>query len=51
MDLNMRDGEEWGDLVERDHLKDAGVDVRMILKWISIRGMGRNGVTWWKETT
>ena len=24
----------WGDLTERDHLKDKGVDVRIILKLI-----------------
>jgi len=24
----------WGDLMERDHLKDLGVDERIILKWI-----------------
>jgi hypothetical protein len=24
----------WGDLSERDHLEELGVDVRMILKWI-----------------
>jgi hypothetical protein len=24
----------WGDLREGDHLKDQGVDGRMILKWI-----------------
>jgi len=24
----------WGNLRERDHLGDPGVDVRIILKWI-----------------
>jgi hypothetical protein len=24
----------WGDLKERDHLGDLGVDERIILKWI-----------------
>jgi hypothetical protein len=24
----------WGDLRERDHLGDIGVDVRILLKWI-----------------
>jgi hypothetical protein len=24
----------WGNLTERDHLEDLGVDRKMILKWI-----------------
>jgi hypothetical protein len=24
----------WGDVSEGDHLEDAGIDVRIILKWI-----------------
>jgi hypothetical protein len=24
----------WGNLKERDHLKDPGVDVRIIVRWI-----------------
>jgi hypothetical protein len=24
----------WGDLMERDHLEDLGVDKRLVLKWI-----------------
>jgi hypothetical protein len=30
----------WGDLRERDHLQDLGIDGRIILKWISNVGMG-----------
>jgi len=24
----------WGSLRQRDHLEDAGIDVRIILRWI-----------------
>jgi len=27
-------GFRWGNLRERDHLEDAGIDGRMILRWI-----------------
>jgi hypothetical protein len=30
----MRTGFWWGDLMEREQLKDLGVDGRIILKWI-----------------
>ena len=30
----MYTGFSWGDLMERDHLGDAGVDGRIILRWI-----------------
>ena len=36
----------WGNLRERDHLGDPGVDERIILKWISRSGMG--GMNWIK---
>ena len=35
----MYTGFGWGNLKEREHLKDAGVDGRIILKWISGSGM------------
>jgi hypothetical protein len=28
----------WGNLRERDHLKDPNVDGRMILKWVFVLG-------------
>jgi hypothetical protein len=28
----------WGNLRERDHLKDAGIDGRIILRWIFREG-------------
>jgi len=30
----------WGNLRERDHLKDPGVDGRIISRWIARRGDG-----------
>ena len=30
----MHTGFWWGDLKERDHLEDLGVDRRIVLKWI-----------------
>jgi len=33
----------WGNLRERDHLEDAGIDGKMILRWIFRKW---DGVTW-----
>ena len=38
----------WGNLRERDHLGDPGVDERMILKWIAGSGIGGGGMNWIK---
>jgi hypothetical protein len=34
----------WGDLRERDHFEELGVDDRIILKWILKKWDGRNGL-------
>jgi hypothetical protein len=34
----------WGNLSERDHLEDLGVNVRITLRWISGSGLGRHGL-------
>jgi hypothetical protein len=38
----------WGDLTERDHLEDLGVDERVILRWIFKKwdGEARTGLIW-----
>jgi hypothetical protein len=38
----------WEELRERDHLEDLGVDVRIILKWISkkLNGLAWTGLIW-----
>jgi len=34
----------WGDLRERDHLQDLGIDWRKILKWIYVSWMRNHGL-------
>jgi len=34
----------WGNVRERDNLEDLGVDGRMILRWISRKWNGGNGL-------
>jgi hypothetical protein len=41
----MHTGFWWGNLRERDHLKDPGMDGRMILKWIFEKWDG-GGMDW-----
>jgi hypothetical protein len=37
----------WGNLRERDHLEDPGIDGRIILRWIVRRwDGGRGGMDW-----
>jgi hypothetical protein len=38
----------WGDLIERDHLLDLGVDVTIILRWIFKEWCGEawTGLIW-----
>ena len=38
-------GFSWGNLGERDHLEDVGVDGRIILEWI-VKGIVWEGVVW-----
>ena len=43
----------WGDLVERDHQEDSGIDGRIILKWVLKKwhGEARTGLFWLKIVT
>jgi len=34
----------WGDLVERDHLENRGVEGMMLLNWSSRSGVGEHGL-------
>jgi hypothetical protein len=43
-DRKVHRGFWWGDLIERNHLEDLGVDVRIILKWIFKTWNGRHGL-------
>jgi hypothetical protein len=49
----MRRGFWWGDLEERNHLENLGIDGRIILKWIFKRGVRRawTGLVWLRRET
>jgi hypothetical protein len=39
----------WGNLSERDHLEDAGVNGNIILKWIFNKWDGGHGLIWLRK--
>ena len=43
----------WGDMVERNHLEDLGIDGKMILKWILKKWDGKEwtGLLWFRIVT
>jgi hypothetical protein len=43
--LEVHTGFSWGNLKERDHVEDPGVDGRIILRWI-LRNWGCLGMDW-----
>jgi len=40
----VRTGFGWGNLRERDHMEDPGIDGRIILRWIFRKGDGGHGL-------
>jgi hypothetical protein len=36
----------WGNLRERDHFEDPGIDGRIILRWIFRKWFGGYGLDW-----
>jgi hypothetical protein len=43
----MRTGFWWGNLRERDHLEDSGLDGRKTIKWIIKNLDGGHGLDWY----
>jgi len=39
-------GFRWGNLREWDHLKDPGIDVRILLRWIFRKWDGEHALGW-----